>query len=61
MATTGTSGIDRLAGRLFVAVAVLGQGAFEVMMTFTTSPLARVEVVKVTPVAPATFVLFTCH
>jgi hypothetical protein len=44
-------------------VAVVGdtQVALEVKTTVTTSPLFKVELVKVEAVAPATFTPLTCH
>lgn len=44
-----------------VLVGAVVQAAFEVIVTETTSPLASVEEVNVTPVAPVTSTPFTAH
>jgi hypothetical protein len=44
-----------------VALAGTGQVAFEVITTVTTCPLVNVELVKVEPVSPGTFVPLICH
>ena len=46
---------------LLVAVGVVRHPALLVITTVTTSLFASVALVKVTPVAPATLVPFTCH
>ena len=61
MLTVGTTVVAVIGMALLVAVAGLAQGSLEVMMTVTTSPSARVVVVNVSLVAPATLVPLICH
>ena len=59
--TPGVTVVVVIGMALLVAVAGLVQGSLEVMITVTTSPSARVVVVKVTPFEPAALVPFMCH
>ena len=64
LAAIVTDGITEVAAMgiaLLVAVAGLAQASLEVMTTVTTSPSARVVVVNVSLVAPATEVPLICH
>ena len=46
---------------VLVAVVGFAQGSLLVILTDTASPLARVDVVKVDPVCPATFTPLIIH
>jgi hypothetical protein len=60
--TEGTAkGVTVMLVAAEVAVGVAGQAAFEVITTVTLFPLASVVLVKVAPVAPATFTPPICH
>ena len=58
--TAGVTGLVLMVMALEVAVEVDVQLAFEVMITFTWSPLASEPLVKVGELVPA-FDPFTCH
>jgi hypothetical protein len=60
METEGVTAVVVIVMVLEVAVAVVMQLAFDVMITVTWSPLANALVVKVGELVPA-FDPFTCH
>ena len=56
----GVAGLTVMETELLVAVVGVAQGAFDVSITFTTSPFTSVVVVNVALLIPA-FAPFTCH
>ena len=61
MVTDGATAVVVIVIELLVAVVGLAQGSLLVIITDTTLPLARVDVVKVEAVCPATFTPFIIH
>jgi len=59
--TAGITVLTVMVMPVLLAVAVVAQGALEVMMTVTISLLTSVVVVNVTLVAPGTLVPLTSH
>ena len=61
MATDGVTDVVVIVIELLVAVVGLAQGSLLVIITDTTLPLARVDVVNVEVVCPATFTPLIIH
>ena len=61
MDTDGVTDVVVIVIRLLVAVAGLAQGSLLVIITDTTFPLARVDVIKLEAVCPATFTPLIIH
>ena len=61
MVTDGATDVVVIVIVLLVAVVGLAQGSLLVIITDTTLPLARVDVVKVEAVCPATFTPLIVH
>ena len=61
MVTDGVTAVVVIVIVLLVAVVGLAQGSLLVIITDTTLPLARVDVVKVEAVCPATFTPLIIH
>ena len=59
--TDGATDVVVIVIELLVAVVGLAQGSLLVIITDTTLPLARVDVVKVEAVCPATFTPLISH
>ena len=59
--TAGVTDVVVIAIGLLVAGVGLAQGSLLVIITDTTLPLARVDVIKVEPVCPATFTPLINH
>ena len=61
MVTDGVTAVVVIVIVLLVAVVGLAQGSLLVIITDTTLPLARVDVLKVEAVCPATFTPLIIH
>ena len=61
MVTDGVTDVVVIVIGLLVAVAGLAQGSLLVIITDTLFPLARVDVIKVEAVCPATFTPLIIH
>ena len=61
MVTNGVTDVVVIVIGLLVAVAGLAQGSLLVIITDTLFPLARVDVIKVEAVCPATFTPLIIH
>ena len=61
MDTDGVTDVVVIVTRLLVAVIRLAQGSLLVIITDTTFPLARVDVINVEVVCPATFTPLIIH
>ena len=61
MVTDGVTEVVVFVTELLVAVVGLAQGSLLVIITDTTFPLARVDVIKVEDVCPATFTPLIIH
>ena len=61
MVTDGTTDVVVIVIGLLVAVVGLAQGSLLVIITDTTFPLARVDVIKLEAVCPATFTPLIIH
>ena len=61
MVTDGVTEVVVIVTELLVAVVGLAQGSLLVIITDTVLPLARVDVVKVEAVCPATFTPLIIH
>ena len=61
MVTDGVTDVVVIVTELLVAVVALAQGSLLVIITDTTLPLARVDVVKVETVCPAIFTPLIIH
>ena len=61
MVTDGVTDVVVIVIELLVAVVGLAQGSLLVIITDTTLPLARVDVVNVEAVCPATFTPLIIH
>ena len=61
MVTDGVTDVVVIVIELLVAVVGLAQGSLLVIITDNTLPLARVDVVKVEAVCPATFTPLIIH
>ena len=59
--TDGVTAVVVIVIELLVAVVGLAQGSLLVITTDTASPLARVDVIKVEAVCPATFTPLIIH
>ena len=59
--TDGVTDVVVIVTELLVAVVGLAQGSLPVIITDTTLPLARVDVVKVEAVCPVTFTSLIIH
>jgi len=61
MVTDGATDVVVIVIKLLVAVAGLAQGSLLAIITDTALPLARVDVIKVEAVCPATFTPLIIH